>query len=292
MWDGPHAQMLSGGRLHLQHGPIDVVTKAWGDAAAVALAYGAARKRFASILGELASELGALRRPVAEEIQLDGAVARRMAKACRPYREGFITPMAAVAGAVADELLDAMKAAAELDKAFVNNGGDIALHLAPGESIRIGAIGNVSSQRLEASAGIVIAASDQVRGVATSGARGRSFSLGIADGATILAADAAAADAAATLVANAVDLVHPGIERAPAASLDPDSDLGDRLVTVNVPALSAEEIARALGSGLAMARRLRAAGHIADAVITLQGVTMALSSPTSIPSEPELEALT
>jgi uncharacterized protein len=66
-----------------------------------------------------------------------------------------------------------------------------------------------------------------VRGIATSGRHGRSLSLGIADSVTVLAATAAAADAAATLIANAVDLPgHAAVRRAPACSLDPDSDLG------------------------------------------------------------------
>ncbi|WP_204349766.1 hypothetical protein, partial [Klebsiella pneumoniae] len=75
---------------------------------------------------------------------------------------------------------------------------------------------------------------DGIGGIATSGAQGRSFSLGIADSVTVLARDAASADAAATLIANAVDLDHPAIRRRPARNLDPDSDLGDRLVTVGV----------------------------------------------------------
>ena len=66
-----------------------------------------------------------------------------------------------------------------------------------------------------------------MRGIATSGWRGRSFSLGIADAVTVLADRAAAADAAATIIANAVDLPgHPAIVRVPACELAPDSDLG------------------------------------------------------------------
>ena len=62
-----------------------------------------------------------------------------------------------------------------------------------------------------------------MRGIATSGWRGRSFSLGIADAVTVLAATAAEADAAATVIANAVDLPgHPAIDtRAGAASSRP-----------------------------------------------------------------------
>ena len=65
------------------------------------------------------------------------------------------------------------------------------------------------------------------RGIATSGRHGRSFSLGIADAVTVLARTASQADAAATVIANAVDLPgHPAIVRCPAQDLQPDSDLG------------------------------------------------------------------
>ena len=78
-----------------------------------------------------------------------------------------------------------------------------------------------------------------MRGVATSGWRGRSFSLGIADAVTVFAGTAAVADAAATLIANAVDLPgHPAFARAPARRCDPQSDLGERLVTVDVGPLA------------------------------------------------------
>jgi ApbE superfamily uncharacterized protein (UPF0280 family) len=87
-----------------------------------------------------------------------------------------------------------------------------------------------------------------VRGIATSGWRGRSQSLGIADAVTVLARTAAAADAAATLVANAVDIEHPSIRRLPARDVKHDSDLGERLVTVAVEPLPATAIARALSS--------------------------------------------
>ena len=117
-------------------------------------------------------------------------------------------------------------------------------------------------------------AGDGVRGVATSGWRGRSFSLGIADAVTVLAADAASADAAATIIANAVDLPdHPGIHRIPAWDLQPDNDLGPRLVTRAVPPLSPAEAAAALAPGLAEAARLRQNGAILGAALHCAGAT-------------------
>ncbi len=87
---------------------------------------------------------------------------------------------------------------------------------------------------------------------------------------TILARDAASADVAATLVANAVDADHPAVERQPATALDPDSDLGDRLVTTAVGPLPGPVIAAALAAGLARAEQLQRRGLIFDAALVLR----------------------
>jgi len=148
---------------------------------------------------------------------LHGPVARRMLAACWPYRTQYITPMAAVAGSVADEVLAAMCVGRVLDKAYVNNGGDIALYLAEGASLTLGVVNQVDHPAINATAKLV--ADMPVRGLATSGWRGRSQSLGIADAVTVLAADAATADAAATMIANAVNIEHDAIVRRPAREL-------------------------------------------------------------------------
>jgi ApbE superfamily uncharacterized protein (UPF0280 family) len=102
-------------------------------------AYRQAIDRFGDILPTLVRELAMLRTPIGDAYPLlQGPVARRMAEAVWPHRAVFITPMAAVAGAVADEMLQAMLAGRVLDKAYVNDGGDIAIHLSPGHSLRAG----------------------------------------------------------------------------------------------------------------------------------------------------------
>ncbi len=271
MSGGPARRLLPDGRrLHLQHGPIDLVIEAWGERGEIAAAYEQAWRRFAGVLLELVAELPLLRRPVDDaDPGVEGAVARRMLAACRVHRPAFLTPMAAVAGAVADEVLAAMLAGRRLARAYVNNGGDIALHLAPGQRLDIGLVADVTRPALAGSAGLI--ADWPVRGVATSGWRGRSFSLGIADAATVLARDGAAADAAVTLVANAVDVDHPAVTRCPASALDPASDLGERLVTTNVALLPPAFIAEALGCGAAVAETMRRQGLIFGAVLALQG---------------------
>jgi len=269
-------QVLTGGRLHLQHGPIDVVLQAWGAEAAVERAYRAVVARFGTVLGELVGELPELRKAMDDRPRVEGAVASRMVAACRPYRV-FVTPMAAVAGAVADELLAAMTGAAPLAKAFVNDGGDIAVHLAEGEAMEVGVAADFSRGPVPAVSGrVTLRSGDGNGGVATSGRQGRSLSLGIADSVTVLARDAARADAAATLIANAVDLPgHPAVRRVPAHALDPDSDLGDRAVTVSVGALTASEVAAALAAGLRRAEAMRAGGLISGAALALRGEAVA-----------------
>ncbi len=279
MWDAPTRRMLDGGRLHLQHGPIDLVLKAWGEAAVIDRVMEAAWQRFGTILPELCAVLGDLRQPVTAKsriVPMGSEVGRRMVAACLPLSAEFITPMAAVAGAVADEIA-AVLAAHGIAKAFVNNGGDIALVLEPGQLLTLGVMGDFGRGQLPAMNGsLIVRSEDAVRGVATSGARGRSFSLGIADSVTVLAASAAAADAAATIIGNAVDLDHPGIVRSPASALDPDSDLLETMVTTAVPALLPGEIEGALRAGLARATELAQQGLIADAALSLQGRTLVL----------------
>jgi hypothetical protein len=299
---------LPDGRLHLNHGPIDCIVQAWGAAHQVRAAYAQVARAFADVLPGLCAELAVLRQPVGPA--LHGPIAARMRAACLPFAaDHFITPMAAVAGAVADHLLAALCKGRVLDRAFVNDGGDIAFHLAPGASLACGLVSDVGMRdgsaphpvplprereptlasgavsvpspsgegqgegRFAGLDGTFLLTHDNpARGIATSGAGGRSLSLGIADSVTVLAHTAAAADAAATLIGNAVDLPgHAAIMRVPATALDPDSDLGDLLVTRLVGPLTPVEITTALAAGRRRAEALRGHGSIHAAVLALRG---------------------
>ena len=280
-----HAQrrLLSDGRWHFQHGPIDIVLQLAGETQACADAIENTWQRFERILPELVSELTWLRQPVSE---LHGhvftyPVAQRMhraaAQAAFASLDGFITPMAAVAGAVAQELLPCVSQPG-VDKAFVNNGGDIALHLQTGESWRVGvvtdlakALSGLQTHELVIDGAFVIDSDMPVRGIATSGWQGRSFSLGIADSVTVLAATAAQADVAATLIANAVNIDERRIQRRPADSLRDDTDLGARLVTLDVPPLEERLVQQALQHGLDCAREMQARGLVHAAFLCCQG---------------------
>ncbi len=281
------AALLADGRLHLQHGPIDCLCRAWGSDADVWAAYRQAAGFFATVLDDLCVELPLLR-TVLPARRPSGPVARAMHAACLPFADRFITPMAAVAGAVADGVLAAMVAGRGVTRAFVNNGGDIAFHLAPGNSLRCALVADISAGAIADAiltgdgvppreGTLLLEAAHPARGLATSGRAckghgGRSFSFGIADAVTILARTASQADAAATIIGNAVDLPgHQAIDRRPASTIDPASDLGDRLITFDVGYLSDDAIETALDAGEAAATALMRDGLIDGAVLVLRG---------------------
>ena len=284
---GAQRARLADGRWHFQHGPIDCILGADGDAAAVAGAVERAWSRFGGILAELVDELPLLRTDLASAegaaVRPRGPIARRMVAACRAHATNgrFITAMAAVAGSVAEELIGAFDDP-RIARAYVNNGGDIALHLRPGSAFDIGWVVDSNDRTAALDGSFRVTSASGVRGVATSGWRGRSFSLGIADSVTVLAATAAAADAAATVIANAVDADDPRIRRAPANSLRDDSDLGERLVTCGVGALPSAVVARALAAGVAVAEAEIRAGRALAAALSLQGQVRTCSGERAI----------
>lgn len=265
------AVLLSGNRLHLSHGPIDLIIGADG---ARDRAFRAAFARFETVLTELMAELPLLRQPVG--IKPNGKIARRMYRAALPHADGMTTSMICVAGAVAEEVLAAMVDATELTRAYVNNGGDIALHLTDEATFKV-AIAAPDGHSLGS---VDIASTDPIRGIATSGQRGRSLSLGIADAVTVLARSAAIADAAATKLGNAVDLPgHPAIKRTPANNLHDDSDLGSAPVVTHVENLAKTDVVQALERGETAANAMRDARLIDGAALFLQGQSRTLGLP-------------
>ena len=270
------AALFPGGRLHLSHGPIDLVIGADG---ARDLAYQAGFDRFGTILSELTGELPLLRRPVGTKPK--GKIARAMYRAALPHADGLTTPMICVAGAVAAEVLSAMVDGADLTRAYVNNGGDIALHLTEGARFDVG-IAGLDGRPLGT---VTIRSGDPIRGIATSGQGGRSHSLGIADSVTVLARSAAMADAAATRLGNAVDLpAHPAIRRSPANQLHDDSDLGAAPVVTHVGPLSPAEVNQALTTGATAAQGLRDRGLISGTALFLRDQHTVIGLPETLKS--------
>ncbi len=278
--DGEASLLADGQRLHLHHGPIDLIVQAEGSAREIVCAYCQAITGFDGLLATLVQDLPSLRRPLNNgAAAVSGPVADRMVDAIRPHQEQFVTPMAAVAGAVADHILEALLQNRTLVRAYVNNGGDIAYHFALGTSYKIGICTDPETGMPGAE--INISAGDGVKGLATSGWRGRSQSLGIADAVTVLANSAAAADVAATLIANAVDLPgSPKIGRVPARHLVDDSDLGDLPVTIRVDRLCEAEKITALDAGRRVSEHIIEAGWAKCAYLALQGRSIVVAQKT------------
>ncbi len=254
-------------RSHWHHGPIDIVLDLHGSIEQIDSAKQAMWLRFPNCLPELVGELALLRSPCVslKSNAFVGAIANRMWQAVSPFQAQFITPMAAVAGSVAQELLHIAKNFG-LKKIVVNNGGDVAIYALVDETVTIG---------LLAPAGIAEFFFNESRefGIATSGWSGRSFSLGIAEAVTVVAHNAAQADAAATMIANAVgpQIQHDVIRRRPASSLKDDTDLGEQLVTTKVGFLPIGLVREALVQGETYARELLRRNLILSASLSLQG---------------------
>ncbi len=268
---GTQRQMLADGRrLHLHHGPIDLILEAEGPAEAVAEAYARASRQFDGLLHELVGELEILRQPISDQsVSPEGSIAKRMVAAVSGMN-CFVTPMAAVAGSVADHMLAVMNQTKALSKAVVNNGGDIAVHLTENARYRIGVAGLTSD--IPNTAVIEITTQCGVGGIATSGWAGRSHSLGIADAVTVLANSAAEADAMATLIANKVDAPDSKkVIRVPAEELSPDSDLAHRLVTTHVGSLDDPERKSALELGCEEAMHFVSQERAISVYLQLQG---------------------
>lgn len=272
MTGGTSATLLDGGRrLHLHHGPIDLIIGVDSPGATDRQqGFAAAARRFETVLDELVGELPLLKQAVSRGCVVpSGDIARRMHRAVLPFAgQVFVTRMAAVAGAVADEVLNAIVARVPATRAYVNNGGDIALHLADGAAFTamIAGLDHADHGRIR------IEPHTQIRGIATSGHGGRSLSFGIADNVTVLARSGAEADVAATLIANAVDLPESAsVTRMSACDIDPDSDLGDRPVVRHVGPLAGEEVEKALNAGVRVARAMYDRNLILGALLVLQG---------------------
>jgi len=274
-------RILSDGRYHFQDGPIDLIIGADGRKAILNKCIEDCWRRFSGVLPALMQDLHVLKQEVAREVGepiLACSVSQAMWRACARHDVAErLTPMAAVAGSVADDLITCFHQEG-IARAFINNGGDIAFHLALDAQYVIGLHADPTRLADPAAlaaraASLLVSGTSPIRGVATSGWRGRSFSFGIADAVTILAKSAAIADAAATVVGNAVNVEAPCIERKAADTLKDNADLGSRLVTTQVGKLTPVEVDAALQAGCERAKRLMDQNIIFGAVIQLQGST-------------------
>ncbi len=193
-------------------------------------------------------------------------VIHRMITAVLATGDKSLTPLAAVAGAVSDEVADFVFQQAGVSKVVVNNGGDIAIRLRDNEVATVGI--NLDCSKPTVSRMLTIR--EEVSGVATSGFGGRSFTKGIASAAVVWAHSSSMADALATILGNATNVDDGAIQRRLAEEIYPDTDIPGHWVTTSVGDISETKVEEALEGGTALARKLRQQGLVFEALLAVK----------------------
>jgi ApbE superfamily uncharacterized protein (UPF0280 family) len=199
---------------------------------------------------------------------LDDSLAIQMVRSTLTVGDKDLTPMAAVAGTIADAVADFLFKRG-MTKVVVDNGGDVAVRLGKGTSVNIGIRPEIGAQQI--SNVITLDSRTPSWGVTTSGLGGRSFTRGIASAATAIARCASVADAASTAIANASFVKDEGVIQQQAEDIDPETDLAGFPVTMKVAPLSKEKIARAVSSAMERAETLIDKDIIFGAFVAVQG---------------------
>jgi len=210
-----------------------------------------------------------------DEFQKMPVSLRKMLFAVKECADLELTPMAAVAGVLADLTADWLSDHGAT-KVLVDNGGDIAIRLSQGETVRIGISPGVNMPGVIGC--IDLDSNDDIGGVATSGMGGKSFTMGIANAVVVFAKTASVADACSTSIANHTCTEHDLIERCPAKLLDPDTDIPDHLIVTGVGNLPEKVIKTALKNGSLRSKSLQNDGKIAGSIIICQGYKV-ITSP-------------
>ena len=251
-------------------GPMRLVIRAWkGNEPKIDLVRQAAAESF-TYLERIARFRSELSRPFLDiKVQPQDDLAKEMLYSVEIIGDGDLTPMAAVAGTIADAVANWLFER-EATKVIVDNGGDIAVRLAEGESVTVGVRPRVTSRHI--SQEINLDSGRSAWGVTTSGVGGRSLTRGIASAVTVLSTKASLADAAATDIANACFVKDDRIIQLPAEKIDPTSDLKDIPVTTEVGPLSSEKILAAINSARQKADDFSQKGIIDGAFIALGSV--------------------
>jgi ApbE superfamily uncharacterized protein (UPF0280 family) len=251
-------------------GPMRLAIRAWQNsrpqialcrqAAEASFAYLEAVAKHRSVLSGFPENIKALP---------ENKLAQRMIESVRAIGDMDLTPMAAVAGTIADAVADWLFGRG-LTKVVVDNGGDIAIRLAAGEAATVGIRPRIDCLDISHIADLNDRRSSW--GVTTSGRGGRSFTRGIASAVTVIAESASIADAAATAIANACFVEDSSIVQMSAEQMDPNTDLKGLAVTIDVGPLSADKKIQALETALSKANALCRQECIVGALIALEDV--------------------
>ncbi len=259
-------QVLPDGRVFVDYGPASMVITARRQGEPFPEAAEAAFPLIESALAEIAQALPVLRRAGGDYSRLEG-LPRVMAEAVLAAGEPTLTPMAAVAGTVADAVADWIFAQGA-DVVAVNNGGDVALRLGPGQSLRMGILPELEGGISQV---VTLQAEDGVGGVCTSGLGGRSLTRGIARAVTVFSRRCALADACATHLANCSYVASPRVHICLAGELEPESDIAGLTVVTGVDSLEEHEVRQGLEQVRREALRQLERGNLLFAAADIQG---------------------
>jgi len=249
-------------RLYLEYGPTNLVVEAvHKDKQKI---YNYIIKNIDQMLSELSLELSKLREKTKDSTKFNSQIAKKMNDSTKIFLPRFITPLASVAGAISETLLDEILSKFDLEKIYINNGGDAAIFLKKKQKLKF-LVASTNSFL------ITLEGDNCKYGIATSGWKGRSFSMGIADSVTTIAKSSAIADAAATVIANDTDIKnHKNIKKQEASKIDEYSDLKNKLVTTYVGELSLNDIQKSLKKGVITAKRLIKKNIILTALLNIK----------------------
>jgi uncharacterized protein len=258
--------------MYLEIGPVSLVIQGEKDGSIYKFKRKRLIEKVGSILNEIREKLPVLKQKACKikNTKHISGVPKKMIDAVKAIDEVSLTPMAAVAGSVADTLKDFLKSEGP-DLVSVNNGGDISVFNRIGKELNIH-IGSIRSNENSHRFLRIDLLKDY--GIATSGFGGRSFTLGLADSVTVIAGTGAIADAAATFICNCTNTQSDQVIRQKASEVDPLTDIPDELVTLSINQLNLDDIIISLENGLAVATNLKDNKYIYDTVITLQGHTV------------------
>ncbi|MEG1857736.1 MAG: hypothetical protein RR216_03280 [Pseudoflavonifractor sp.] len=263
---------LSPGQVFFDYGPVSMVVTAMRDGNPETILCRSAFSVIEAKLGELSAVLPLLMQNPRhiDPAQLTGTP-EVMLRAVLATGDPLLTPMATVAGVMSDAVADYLFSQGAT-KVIANNGGDIALRLAPHEHVRLGIVTDLARGTVDQV--LDLPGSAGVGGVATSGLGGRSFTLGIASAVTVFSARCVAADALATLLANKTYLDLPAVHTCLAGELSPESDIADLMVVTSVDPLTPPQIDRALTQALDEAALQYQKGNLMGMTATVQGRTV------------------
>ncbi len=261
--------MLSGGGIMAECGPMRLVVRAWVGRVPQPRAAARAAEEAVVFLERLARVRPLLGRGWRENLpRLREPLALKMAASVAAVGDDDLTPMAAVAGAIADAVADFLVERGQT-RVIVENGGDVAVRVGDGEAVTVGIRPNVGQAAITR---VVALGPERASwGVATSGVGGRSLTRGVVSAAMVVAADAAGADAAATAVANASLVEDLAVTRGAAETLDPNTDIPGLAVTLAVGPLAEHVRDLALSRAIGRAEELIGKGLAFGAFAALQG---------------------